>query len=215
MSFNNIHIMFNKYYESILNNIYDYFIRLIMLYVFYKIWILSQNFINYKNDFNKFVDRSHTTTSVIHKILKNNMIITKSSFIISSLIIDTIMSLIIIDYIFYNNSIEIKILLYTMIIRQINQCIISFPKPEEILWTNPGFPSIFVTYEVTNDFYFSGHTSLAVISGMFLQRYGYIILGQINIVFQISLLIFTRSHYFPDIITGFIIPYFIKYMMEL
>jgi hypothetical protein len=207
--------LIDYYYNNIDFKVNNLYIRCFILFIVYKLWFLSQNFINYTNNSNKFEDRTHILTSNIHKILKNNIKLTKYLFILTSLIIDILMSLIIIDYIFNNNSIEVKILIYTIIMRQINQYLVSFPSPNEILWTNPGFPSIFVTYEVTNDYYFSGHTSFAVICGMFLERYKYVLLGRLNIILQICILIFTRSHYFPDIITGFIMPYFIKYMLEL
>jgi hypothetical protein len=35
--------------------------------------------------------------------------------------------------------------------------------PEGYLWDYPGFPSIFIPYGKTNDFFYSGHVGLCVI----------------------------------------------------
>jgi hypothetical protein len=84
------------------------------------------------------------------------------------------------------------------------------PIPNDTLWVYPGFPSIFVTYESSTDFYFSGHTSFAVIASMNLDKKGYKLFGILNIILQIFTIIVTKSHYYPDILTGFIVPYYIK-----
>ena len=40
-----------------------------------------------------------------------------------------------------------------------------------MMWNNPGVPSLLVTYETTNDFFFSGHTAIAVLGCIELIRY--------------------------------------------
>ena len=37
------------------------------------------------------------------------------------------------------------------------------PFPKYIIWENPGFPSLFVPYDKTRDFYFSGHTTTTLL----------------------------------------------------
>ena len=51
-------------------------------------------------------------------------------------------------------------------LRQISQGMCSLPKPPGVLWMDPGFPTLLVTYKVSNDFFFSGHTALAVLSAI-------------------------------------------------
>ena len=46
------------------------------------------------------------------------------------------------------------------------------PAPPGIIWRHPGFPSLFVTYAVGNDFFFSGHTALAVFGAIQLASLG-------------------------------------------
>lgn len=69
--------------------------------------------------------------------------------------------------------------------RQICQFTVEFPIPEGLYFKDPynsfhlkqhlilycsGFPSIFVTYDVKTDFFFSGHTSLMVTSAIDMVR---------------------------------------------
>jgi len=42
------------------------------------------------------------------------------------------------------------------------QATTALPAPPGMLWRDPGFPSLLVTYSVGNDFFFSGHTAFAV-----------------------------------------------------
>ena len=39
-----------------------------------------------------------------------------------------------------------------------------------MIWHDPGFPSFLVTYHVANDFFFSGHTAIAVFGAIELSR---------------------------------------------
>jgi len=52
-------------------------------------------------------------------------------------------------------------------LRQLSQSFCSLPAPRGMIWYNPGFPSLLVTYETRNDFFFSGHTSIAVLASIY------------------------------------------------
>src|SRR6266446_7174783 len=47
-------------------------------------------------------------------------------------------------------------------LRQICQALTALPPPPGMIWRYPGFPSLFVTYGVSNDQFFSGHTAMAL-----------------------------------------------------
>jgi hypothetical protein len=51
-------------------------------------------------------------------------------------------------------------------LRQVCQSLCTLPPPPGIIWRNPGFPTLLVTYDVGNDFFFSGHTALAVLGAI-------------------------------------------------
>ena len=197
-------------------NLYEYSVmgfRAFIMCASAQLYLLTQKFINHTNRNNSFEDRTFILTTKIHTFLKNNLHITCILIGTTSFIIDVSYILLTIDFIINDNYEEIIINVFTLLIRQLCQYFISFPKPKDMLWFNPGFPSLCVPYDIIHDFYFSGHTSFAVICLMFAQRYDYAWLGYSNLAFQIITLIVTRSHYFPDIVTGILVPYYVKYML--
>ena len=94
-------------------------------------------------------------------------------------------------------------ILFTL--RQTFQILCALPAPEGIIWTDPGFPSFLVTYGVTNDLYFSGHTSIAVYGAVELSRLGknWLKVAAIALaVFEMVAVIVLRAHYTMDVYTG-------------
>src|SRR5262249_1795206 len=63
-------------------------------------------------------------------------------------------------------------LLFLFSLRQICQIACSLPPPSGMIWRYPGFPSLLVTYGVTNDLFFSGHTGIAIFGALELMRLG-------------------------------------------
>jgi hypothetical protein len=95
------------------------------------------------------------------------------------------------------------LLLFAM--RQICQLVCALPPPAGMIWRDPGWPSLLVTYDVATDFFFSGHTGLAVLGAVELTR----ILGRrwlwpgvVIIVFEASTVLVLRAHYTMDVFTG-------------
>lgn len=81
--------------------------------------------------------------------------------------------------------------------RQACQAIVVLPAPPGIIWRDPGFPSLFVTYTVGNDFFFSGHTALAVYGAIQLATLGIPMLtalGILTAILQMVLVILLRAH---------------------
>src|SRR5260370_419873 len=54
--------------------------------------------------------------------------------------------------------------------RQLMQALCALLAPPNMIWHYPGFPSLLVTYHVANDFFFSGHTAIAVFGAIELSR---------------------------------------------
>ena len=66
-------------------------------------------------------------------------------------------------------------------------------------------PSLFVTYGVGNDFFFSGHTALAVYGAMQLAGLGVpavTIAGVVVAVLQVVAVIALRAHWTVDVVAG-------------
>jgi membrane-associated phospholipid phosphatase len=81
----------------------------------------------------------------------------------------------------------------------------ALPQPDGIIWRYPGFPSLLVTYEVANDFFFSGHTAIAVFGTVELARIGWRWLAPVAVaiaLFQSAVVLVLRAHYTMDVFAG-------------
>jgi len=79
------------------------------------------------------------------------------------------------------------------------------PPPPGIIWRNPGFPALLVTYSVGNDFFFSGHTALAVLGAIEAANYGPIWLAlaaAIVALGEVLIVLVLRAHYTLDVVAG-------------
>lgn len=90
-------------------------------------------------------------------------------------------------------------------LRQLCQGLCTLPPPAGIIWRNPGFPALLVTYSVGNDFFFSGHTAVAVLGAIEAATFGpawlaaiaaFIALGEMLLVLVL------RAHYTMDVVAG-------------
>ena len=90
-------------------------------------------------------------------------------------------------------------------LRQLSQASVALPVPQGIVWRDPGFPSLFVTYGVGNDFFFSGHTALAVYGAMQLATMhisALTVVGAVVAVLQVIAVIVLRAHWTTDVLAG-------------
>ena len=92
-------------------------------------------------------------------------------------------------------------------LRQMMQAIVALPSPPNTLWHYPGFPSLLVTYSVGNDYFFSGHTAMAVLGATELIRLGkrwLTAIAVLIVVFEITTVLVMRAHYTMDVFTGLV-----------
>ncbi len=90
-------------------------------------------------------------------------------------------------------------------LRQLSQASVALPVPPGIIWRDPGVPSLFVTYGVGTDFFFSGHTALAVYGAMQLSALHIPVLtivGAVVAVLQVIAVIALRAHWTMDVLAG-------------
>lgn len=95
--------------------------------------------------------------------------------------------------------------------RQICQAICTLPPPPGMIWRNPGCPSLLVTYDVGNDFFFSGHTALAVLGALTLAQTGPAWVGVAAVLVacgEIATVLVLRAHYTLDVIAGAAVAFF-------
>jgi hypothetical protein len=96
-------------------------------------------------------------------------------------------------------------LVLLLALRQVMQALCALPPPPNMIWRNPGFPSLFVTYNVGNDFFFSGHTAIAVFGAIELSRMRrrwLTALGFAVVIFEVATVLTLRAHYTMDVFSG-------------
>src|SRR6185436_4457760 len=93
-------------------------------------------------------------------------------------------------------------LLILFALRQLCQALCALPPPEGMIWHSPDFPSLLVTYGTSNDFFFSGHTAIAVYGATELARFGrrwLTVLGFGIAGLEAVTVIVLRAHYTMDV----------------
>lgn len=93
-----------------------------------------------------------------------------------------------------------------LILRQACQFLTALPAPPGMIWRDPGVPSLFVTYHVENDLFFSGHTALAVFGCLTLATLGPLplLLGLALGLYEIFTVLALRAHWTMDVYAGFV-----------
>ena len=108
-------------------------------------------------------------------------------------------------------------LVMLMLLRQLVEALCSLPVPPGMIWHDPGFPSVLVTYHVANDFFFSGHTAIAVFGALELSRFRRTWLTSLAIVlvlFEVATVLILRAHYTMDVVTGILAALWIARFSE-
>lgn len=157
-----------------------------------------------KNNRDEITDLLHVISAPLNNYFQNNRKVANGLLIISSFFID-LFAIFIVLYSVLGASIRpFASLLILFALRQCFQVICALPKPPGLIWRYPGFPSLLVTYEVENDFYFSGHTSIAMLATIelfMINPYIGVIAGVITI-FEMITVIVLRAHYTMDVFTA-------------
>jgi hypothetical protein len=150
-------------------------------------------------------DRLLDLTAPIHRILLENKRWADRLLIFSSLLIDAL-GLFIIGLTLFGSSVRPFLgMLVVFVLRQVCQGLVSLPSPENMIWRDPGFPSLFVTYGTATDLFFSGHTAIAVYGCLELGRIGGplgIAVGLLVALIEVTTVLVLRAHYTMDVFTG-------------
>jgi hypothetical protein len=90
-------------------------------------------------------------------------------------------------------------------LRQLCQALIALPPPPNMIWRYPGIPSLLVTYHTGNDFFFSGHTAIAVYGAIELGRYQrpwLKVTAVLIATIEALTVLVLRAHYTMDVLTA-------------
>ena len=94
-----------------------------------------------------------------------------------------------------------------MMLRQLSQYLTALPAPEGMIWFHPGVPSFLVTYGVTNDLFFSGHTALAVYGALTCMATGTPFIAALGLavgIYEVVTVLALRAHWTMDVYAGLV-----------
>jgi hypothetical protein len=170
------------------------------------IWFWTQSLIGRKGAAKDGIgDLIHELTARWHGYFLANPRAANTALVVSSLFIDLIGISLIGAAIFGPTFAPFLAILLVFAFRQICQAVCTLPPPPGIIWRNPGFPALLVTYSVGNDFFFSGHTALAVLGALEAANYGPISLAVAATIIalgEVLIVLVLRAHYTLDVIAG-------------
>src|SRR5579859_1951551 len=127
--------------------------------------------------------------------------------VVSSGLIDLLALFLLLRWLFGESVRPFLGLFLLMVMRQVVQAFCALPAPPNMIWHYPGFPSLLVTYSVAGDFFFSGHTAIAVFAATEVARLkkGWVTaLSIVVVIFEIVTVLVLRAHYTMDVFTGLI-----------
>ena len=90
-------------------------------------------------------------------------------------------------------------------LRQVCQSLCALPAPPGMIWRDPGFPSLLVTYRTSNDFFFSGHTALGVLAALEVAGLGpawHAIAVALVALAEAAVVIVLRAHWTMDVLAA-------------
>lgn len=158
-------------------------------------------------------DRLHRWMNPYHDYLLKHPDIADLLIFASSLSIDLVGIFMLVASIFGPTVRPFFGIIFVCMLRQLCQMLVTLPSPENMIWRDPEFlPSIFVTYDTENDFFFSGHTAFAVIASTEFVRmipakhlsWKIIacLLGWMFVAFQAGTVLLLKSHWTLDVLCG-------------
>jgi hypothetical protein len=193
-------------------------IRLVLTAVALVFWFWSQSLIGARTLPSAGIrDGIHAVSASANLYLQNHPAAANALLIVSSAIIDVLGILLLSVWIFRGDPRPFIGLVIVLGLRQIMQACVALPTPPGAIWRNPGFPSLLVTYGVANDYFFSGHTAIAVLGAKELTRSGrgwLTVLAVLLVLFEAASVLVLRAHYTMDVFTGLVAGLYAAYLAE-
>lgn len=183
-------------------------IRLVLVAGLIALWFATQRIIGAQGLPEGVIgDKVHDWMAPLNRRLLRNRRWARILLITSSLGIDLLGLSVLYLGVFGSSFRPIVGLFLILILRQGSQYLTALPAPEGMIWEDPGVPSLFVTYDVANDLFFSGHTALAVYGGLVLASLGNPILTAAAVVlglYEIFVVLALRAHWTMDVYAGIV-----------
>lgn len=181
-------------------------LRIAVIVVALVIWFWTQKLIARNlSGMSGIGDGVHRLTTDWHRYFATHEKAANRALVVSSLCIDILGLSLIALSVFGPSFAPFIGIIIVFSLRQISQLCCTLPPPPGIIWRDPGFPTALVTYDVGNDFFFSGHTALAVLGAIEICHFGPWWLGAIAVLIALGealIVLVLRAHYTMDVITG-------------
>jgi membrane-associated phospholipid phosphatase len=162
-------------------------------------------------------DALHDLTAPINSYFLDHPRAANALLIGSSAGIDALAVFLLASWLFGRSIRPLLGLLILVGLRQIMQRVCALPPPPNMIWHNPGFPSLLVTYSVAGDFFFSGHTAIAVFGAAQLSRLGrpwLTALAWCLAIFEAMTVIVLRAHYAMDVFAGAVTALWVDALLD-
>ncbi len=181
-------------------------LRLLVSGIVLAVWFWTQSLIGARTAPSSGIgDGLHNLTAGLNSYFAQNAGAANALLVASSSLIDALGLFLLGRWLFGESVRPFLGLFLLMTLRQLMQSICALPPPPNMIWHYPGFPSLLVTYHVANDFFFSGHTAIAVFGAVELSRLRWrwlTIAAVLIVVFEIATVLILRAHYTMDVFTG-------------
>jgi hypothetical protein len=181
-------------------------IRLVVTAAALTIWFWTQSLIGARSLPGVGIgDGVQDATASANFYLQAHPFAANALLIVSSAIIDLLGVFLLSKWLFRGSARPFVALVIVLGLRQIMEALVALPAPPNAIWHYPGFPSLLVTYGVSNDYFFSGHTAIAVLGATEMARLGrrwMTALGIGIVVFEVLTVLILRAHYTMDVFTG-------------
>jgi hypothetical protein len=183
-----------------------YAVRIGLIVISLVLWFLTQKWISQRPMSSERIgDRIHDLTQPINDYLNRNPRRANALLIFTSSFID-LLGIYLLAAAVLGPTIRPFIgLLVLFALRQVTQWAVALPVPSGMIWRHPGFPSLLVTYGTANDFFFSGHTAIAVYGAVELCRTGIPAIAALGIaiaLLEAVTVLVLRAHWTADVFAG-------------
>jgi hypothetical protein len=186
--------------------------RVVLTLLALGIWFWTQSLLANRGALSAGVgDGLHTLTAGLNAYFYSSPTAANALLIVSSALIDALGLFLLLRW-FFGPSVRPFLGLALLLgLRQVMQALCALPTPPNMIWHYPGFPSALVTYNVGNDFFFSGHTAIAVFGAIELARLRkrwLTFLAVVVVFLEIAVVLILRAHYTMDVFTGLLAALF-------
>jgi len=193
-------------------------LRLLVTGIVLALWFWTQSLIGARAaPASGISDALHNLTAGLNLYFSKNLWAADVLLIVSSGLIDALGLFLLGRWLFGGGVRPFLGLFLLMTLRQLMQALCALPPPPNMIWHYPGFPSLLVTYHVANDFFFSGHTAIAVFGAIELSRLrrNWVTAAAVLLaLFEVATVVILRAHYTMDVFAGVIAAFWMAHLSE-